>query len=688
VRRAGGGAPRITTPGPIVALWAAVLLAAASGSHAEAPRTVVRAEAGAPVRAVTAALMVSGQEGGNLPMALLGVPLPGRDDSRRFAVVVELAGRALLEASQGATLEIELFVYAFDADQGVDGVVTRSVSLEPAVAEEGISGSGVKLLAVVEVPPGGELVRVLARAGDGLFGLRSLTVPGPAAGPMLLVEAKAPWLVVLGPSGQPSGEMALEEILSGGLPSALPVVDRESPAGVRLLWDPRQGSPPAELSVVAERRDRAAVEELPFTVSGWRTLERAGVEVADATFDASTLRPGHYRLTPVARTAGGEVRTGPPSEILVGEGGGEWPAFEEGPGREGPPPVEGLVVAAAAPAPEALDETLESSYAAALRRLAEGDRAEAGSELRRVETMAPQADPEHGLERLRAAEWRVLRSVAGEGWEGLLPVALLHADAVRGYRMKGEYALAGHGLDLVIELTTDRTRALDTPEAAREGAELLAQLGEDLVRSGVASGAERLFAAAVGLRPDHGPSHLGLALLAEKEGRLAAAEEHLRRFLAVRPEDREGLLRLAVVEARSGAEKPASKSLDGLCSLRQPRWVVVVACQELARLGLERNSPREAVEAAERGLRMAPDDLQLHALRGLARERQGNPLEAREEMEVAEARPATGSSPRHRYNCWPERPLTEARGWLEERSESRLVDLRRVPLLHEPSVAR
>lgn len=150
------------------------------------------APAGPPVEAFdagglearSAALILSGQQGGAIRIAALALPGPVEGDLAPVDVLVEIDGHSLLEAPAGGELggEIltEVHAYALRQDGTLADFFTQAFRFDPAVAA-GPSWTGVRFAGRLDLPPGEHSLRllVLRRATDR-FGLAVMPVTVPA----------------------------------------------------------------------------------------------------------------------------------------------------------------------------------------------------------------------------------------------------------------------------------------------------------------------------------------------------------------------------------------------------------------------------------------------------------------------------------------------------------------------------
>ena len=183
----------------LLAWWAAP-------SPPPAERTLLTSDRSAVVEMRTAALIMSGQEGGALPVAITalaaGEACGGDAGDCRFTTLVEIDGEALLAGAEGP-LTIDVFAYVLGPELDVLALETLSLDLDPGRHRELLASTGLKIFLPFAVATGAHRLRVLAQAGEA-FGVRGLELPAgeaPAGGvsPAILHQ-QAPWLLAV-PAG-------------------------------------------------------------------------------------------------------------------------------------------------------------------------------------------------------------------------------------------------------------------------------------------------------------------------------------------------------------------------------------------------------------------------------------------------------------------------------------------------------
>ncbi len=137
-----------------------------------------------PVRVESAALLLSGQEGGEIPLNALALSLPGEEGKTRVLVRMRMDGPALLAGQIGNALRIETALYALEAGGGVEATLLETIGIDLATQRPAIEHGGVDFLGSLDLKPGAYSLRLLARnAATGHLGVRTfpLTVLDPRA---------------------------------------------------------------------------------------------------------------------------------------------------------------------------------------------------------------------------------------------------------------------------------------------------------------------------------------------------------------------------------------------------------------------------------------------------------------------------------------------------------------------------
>ncbi|MCP4200621.1 MAG: hypothetical protein GY769_01645 [bacterium] len=171
-------------PGPLFALVAVLLF----GRPLES--TIIVRDPGG-LNAETAALILSGQQGGGLAMEAIAAPLSWANESATVGLFVEVAGRDLISGQDQEQLRVDFLVYAIAGEASVRGYVMQTFELDLGRYGEALAAGGLKFNGQLDLPPGEYSLAVMARtwrAGGQVLGLRrvELSVPAPDARDLIL----------------------------------------------------------------------------------------------------------------------------------------------------------------------------------------------------------------------------------------------------------------------------------------------------------------------------------------------------------------------------------------------------------------------------------------------------------------------------------------------------------------------
>lgn len=688
--------PRSRARRPWPGAAAAVLLAAAAAADQSAGEALQALRLRGPT-ARSAALLMSQQQGGSLPVEVAAVPMPapgGVEAAAPVPVFVEMHGPALLAAAEGGPPRVEIYIYANDGDGRTRAHLAQVFTL----AEEHrprVAGAGVRFAGHLELPPGEYQLRVLVLAGGETFALRALPlrVPGALTAllPAPLPDPEERWLTVReAPHGTHRGGAALPGSLA--TPAARPVVEGGEEVLLSLLM---AGSPPRPPAMAARLLDdggevlgpvpltpREPLAGLPPGLAGWRVAARLPAAVT-----------GPARL--VVEAPGAPLTALPLVLVDPGAGGVLWVDLEGGEGAaETLADADLLRLPEAAPRPPGdkprpklgNDERrrIREDYRAALGHLAAGDVGGAVAAVSALEGRAVEGRSMEAVEEVEAAQLGVLAAPAERQPELLVPVLALHLDLYRHYSARRRFLLAAHAQNMVVELAELYAERGGSRGARITAAAALASLGGFLQEKEIKSGSERLFRLALELDESSEAALLGLAASHERFGEREEAISYLERLLRLRGEHAEGRLRLAMNLRQQGRLKVSGELLEGLTARDPPPepWILALAYQERARLaqrGGDWAGAAELLQEAVARLEAAADappapprgdrgQAKLRLQLAYVLDRLGKPRRAAEILEPALRVAPRGEveSARLRYGRWPQAALEAGRRALAE----------------------
>ena len=611
-----------------------------------------------PVRLSAAALLVSGQTAGTIPVGLALARREGFEVDVQIEVGIDPGSR-----------DLEVFLYAFSPDH--ETLSTRSHRVRLGEDE---SADGLKIVSRLAAYEPVGYVRVLVHPVDlDEFGLAAARVPSgdpsSAGTEFWLLEPGSGWSVAV------AGELAAvtPSPLAPGRQDGSQLVPAASPVlrggEDRLLRLP-PGTPAGEKTLHFE----------PLVGGEAHTVELHSSGGGRYRFEVPALDQGRYAVwwSDPADTA---VPEGDLPTVFVLEADAEVRSWIELAGSEAREP-EGwqsrLTSALTAEEREALTRRREfmAAYRSILEQLAAGERDAAQTALMDFEVGVGSQGAD-GFVTLTRLQWQSLRALLDDDFQNAMPIAILHANQAVGYLDRQHHQLTDHSLKMAARIMMRRSRVSETGEEGRQAADLLLDLaglvrGRPLLR-------DRLYLSAIEAAPEHARVWLSRAANYERQGFYQEAIDDLEHALELDPALGEARLRLGVCLSRRQRTRN-----DGLVHFGElaadgsvPDWVGAIAAQELARHHLLQGRLDESVKAAQSGLRRWPEDQQLRIVSARALREAGEYESAAEMLKQAD-RPLTGIGPsaRTRYNMLPREDFVAGIASLEEEASSWLAPLR------------
>jgi len=688
------------------ALAGALLLAALPAlAQAPADKPPLRVLRTGGLRVETAALLMSGQEGGTIPVAALALPLPGPGERARVAVLLEIDGAEAMAGQPGDLLRLEICLYAVTTDASGSGRVAASrmdtVEIDLARLGSDLERSGLKYAGELELPPGDYALRALVRnAATGEVGLRMLALPVPDTRqsealllPPLLPEPADAWLVARG-----AGIQSLAPPLSfDKLPSARPILapSQEIVARVpawRLGGDAAHAAHAANTGLQLEirRPGGARVAAFPLTVSSREPGGTDGFEILTASAQIQGVEEGVYELRAVLSGGSATVEPGgtlaTPFVLLEkGSGGEVWAALTKpkrsqaaarvsSPAGDRPVPAKGKKT-------HRIDAgAVGAGYRKALSRLAEGDREGGRSAVRDLEAAVLTGDRRSSSANLLEVELNVAHDLARKDPETLIPLITLHQILYRESVRKQAFLLSTHDRELVFGLVDLYATRSGSPDGRKKAARFLMGLGAEMTWNAPPSLRARLFRQILSYDEHQHVAILCMAIDSERQGKYAEAVGILEQLLQTQPHHSEARLRLALNLVRLGKIQEARKHLQELSTsnagdMGEEVWPLAVAFQELSRIVLAAGDLDGAEKILRQGLRRLPEDDKLALQLALVRELRKDPRGARDAVSRLTAQGAAsivGGAARHRYNRIPLEQLEQAWSELQQSAVEQL----------------
>ncbi|HVN74838.1 MAG TPA: tetratricopeptide repeat protein [Thermoanaerobaculaceae bacterium] len=633
---------------------------------AAAPRVDVVPRRGLPGRDV--ALLVSGQEGGQIAVSIKVFPSASAGKPERIPWVADVPGFTLASLAEGDALELEFAVYLQRGSGEIVGHEQDTLRLT-GIPEAWRTGGGLKVLGYVDTTYPAKTLRVLVREpASGAFGNWEMPVPTRAGGTpraidfgfaqvsdvqggtgamvgtgtegmagrsgLLALVAPDPagaWLVVgLGGAGDDATAAPFSLAGSGSLPATRPVVRPGESFKVALLGEGLPGNLEAVARVIYSdgRRPEACqariMSRLPAPAG---PFERLDVAVTLPTH----IPPGEHALVVTCRPAGGidagsvgtHFRVAPPDKTTTAT---SWPAIaidETGRPVELPNPGAG-----ARPSEEDAPPQLKAAVREAFARYAADGASESLRALVELERAALKDGSSSELGRLASAERSLARAAGKASPQALLGLCLVELDVYREHSRDAAYLAIGHSRRVIEETAEMLASGAKGAEEKRSAADVLTVFAASLQSVGSYVTADRLFVRAAALDGDDVAALMGRAAILERMGDPKSAISVLEQVLARRPGHPEAQLRLGVILARVNHTGAAHKALADCTAADHPAWVRAVAWQQLALMALEDGKPDEELRLLREGATALPTDPSLQVLLASALDRGGHRREA------------------------------------------------------------
>ena len=639
----------------------------------------------------SAALLLSGQEGGTIPFAALAFPFPGDGDKARVPVVVEIDGTDLLAGQTDPRLRIEISLYALTGSGSVQGSRMDTVEIDLEQLGTGVGESGVRYVGEVSLLPDTYRLRILVRnRATGELGLRTLPVSVPPfrkSSGILLTPAfpdPGPDLWITARSGAAS---PLAALAPADLPSARPILAPGEEtilvvAGWKLATDDLRIQ--MFRRIIEEHEEKQEkVADLPVRV----TERRQGpgeLEIFTVTFQPGKLDPGEYDLRATIPRSQADLRGDALSlttRVVLFPGGSRgsvWAALNSS-GRRS----EAQVTRKVEPAPEQRRKppvgSIRKSYREALARLAAGDPAEAAAAVSTLETSLLTGKARFASEDVAEIEVDLIRELARKKPEILEPVFMLHQRLYRRAAGGSNYLLMSHARDVALQIAAAYAD-LRTPEGRARSARLLLGLAADVLKTAPPAMRERMYLRILDLDEKNPDALVCRAVDQERQGKYPAAVDTLERLLRFHPGHGEGRLRLAVNRIRLGNAREGKRLLEELVSTPPDQiepGIALLARQELARFLILQDDLDAAERLVRAGLERSPGDEKLTLQLALVRDLRQDARGAREALGPLEERshPPHTASARHIYNALPIFRLETIRDELADNAAGHFADL-------------
>ena len=640
------------------------------------PPPAIRAIRTGGLKAEVAALIMSGQSGGPLPIEVLTLPLRAEESKARLPLTVEVPWEQLLAGHQEDPLKLEVFAYALTPSGGLRGSMMQTFEIDTQrLSEAQRHRGGLKFSGEIQLDPGNYSLRVMARnPSNGDLGLRllDLEVPSEEAwlSPMLVASDPARWQALR--QAYERGRAPTPLAFLGELPEAKPVLGSRDSVPFRLLAS-HLDAVPSELIVETVSHDGQLVAELAAEIEHLSEPTDQGVREIRGHFQAD-LAPGEHRLRVRIQGDMGESLHSPILPALVShnaDSGLSWATMQrEGLARVELPDQRGgsdrQPSRSGTPRRKIQTDGMVVGYRQVLDHLTSGERRKASRALFELED----AELQRGfdiLEALRSVEIEAAVDVAGVDPEALAPLLLLHHGQYRKMRQRRLPLLSTHSRTVTLQLIELFLQRSKTPESQELAISLMASLGSEARQAGMVRLSENMLRRVLSLDASNETALLYLGTSAERTSDYPMAIEYFDQLVKAYPHHGQARLRLAVNLLREGRKRVARRHLETLVEGQHRPWVLSLGYQELARMMLRANDLEGTITLLRQGIERVPTDEKLYVQLAFALDADQQSEEMRKVLQAMERRALTNrESTRHRYTQWPEEALRAT----QERIES------------------
>lgn len=251
----------------------------------------------------------------------MAAPFRVAEEKPVVPVVIEIPGRKLAEGETGS-VNVELFVYAFDGSNVVHDFLHQRIELDLVKIGGELLKNGVKFYGALRLDPGRYSIRTLVRVQEsGRAGFDHLDLEIPAEGtasilPPMVWEEGQSWIMVKGrPRSAAEVDYPFQLASETFIPSAQPelVSGRTYKVALFTYGIQREGM---DLGAVIRSAD-GSTRPAPIALTGIAPADGSGANKLLLSFTPAGLTPGSYQLEiSIAQKAQNVARTASVSFIV------------------------------------------------------------------------------------------------------------------------------------------------------------------------------------------------------------------------------------------------------------------------------------------------------------------------------------------------------------------------------------
>lgn len=263
-----------------------------------------------PIERVLASgdLLSAGGGPAQLPVNMLVAPFASDGKVAQVPVILEIAGKSLLEGDTTASSQIQIYAYASDANGTLTDYLTQEIGLDLKQLRTKLEAGGIKYYGTLFLPPGRYILRALVR--NGFTGRSSLTtaaltvpaVPGgaPTVLPPFFQDPAASWVMVKTNARTNASTVPAEYPFAIGgdsfVPAVLPALSSGAPAQVTVMTLNFGAAEKVEpLQLLTEILDSdGKPRNVDVQILRRSDKERDGARALLLSFKPQGLEPGRY----------------------------------------------------------------------------------------------------------------------------------------------------------------------------------------------------------------------------------------------------------------------------------------------------------------------------------------------------------------------------------------------------------
>jgi VWFA-related protein len=258
-------------------------------------------------------LLTGGAGPSQLGLHMVTAPFAAGAKVAQVPVVLEIAGKPLLDSGGAANSQLEIYAYASDSNGTLTDYLTQALTLPLDKLKARLETTGIKFYGTLFLPPGNYAVRVLARetltgrAGLVASNIAVPAVPGgePLVLPPFFHDTAGPnsWIMVKAnqrPNSLVTGEVEYPFAIQGDsfIPAAKPVLLAGSQAQVAVMtFNLGAADKPEPLQLMTEvLGSDGKPRKVDVQVLRRSDKERDGARAFLVSFKPDGLEPGPYLL--------------------------------------------------------------------------------------------------------------------------------------------------------------------------------------------------------------------------------------------------------------------------------------------------------------------------------------------------------------------------------------------------------